>query len=93
MISYLSIAHMQAREILSCAGDFAVAKALPCGDDAVAEISTNIYNGFDYLLPLYHKWIDFEEEKPDHLDVNKDFHDLSTANGSSPTSSFFVKHL
>jgi len=35
--------------------------------DIIATMSEGIYNGFDYLLPLFHKWIDLEKEKQDKV--------------------------
>jgi len=59
----LSLSNMNHREYLHKEGTFGIAKACKNDYQAVADMSDNIYNGFDYLLPIFHQWIDLEEEK------------------------------
>jgi len=58
---------MASRQLLLKNEDFGIAKAEHKDYQAIVDMSDNIYNGFDYLLPIYHKWIDMEVEKPDKM--------------------------
>jgi len=35
--------------------------------NTIVAMSDGIYIGFDYLLPIFHKWIDLEKEKKDKV--------------------------
>jgi len=58
---------MGTRQVLRQENGHGIAKALPEDYSAVKAMSKNIYNGFDYLLPIYQKWIDMESEMPDKV--------------------------